>query len=118
MQRCPACDHIQFVEANNCERCGAPLPATAIESADEIPGPAPGSLEAEVLQIAAQSGKISAIKRYREATNASLKDAKDAVESLMDRYRVRSPAGKSGCAGVLLLCAAGLASCLIAAWLR
>jgi hypothetical protein len=70
------------------------------------------------VQIAAQSGKIAAIKRYREATNASLKDAKDAVESLMHRYQVRSPAGKSGCAGVLLLCAAGLASMLIVAATR
>lgn len=108
MQRCPACDHIQFVEAHDCERCGAPLPTPAADVPAES-APAPGSLEAEVLQIAARGNKIEAIKRYREGTKASLKDAKDAVESLMDRYQVRSRTGKSGCAGVLLLCLGSLA---------
>jgi hypothetical protein len=106
MQRCPACDHIQFVEARNCERCGSPLPPPTSESAVDSQAPAPGSLEAEVLQIVAQSGKIAAIKRYREATNSGLKDAKEAVESMMDRHHVRSPGGR-GCAGVILLCLSG-----------
>lgn len=111
MQRCTACDHIQFVEAGNCERCGAPLPALPRESEPNAPGPASGSLEAEVIQLAAQRGKIEAIKRYRQATNASLKDAKDAVEALMARYQIQ-PA-KAGCAGVLLLVLGTLSLALI-----
>ena len=59
-------------------------------------------LEAEVLDIARQQGKIAAIKRYREAQVCGLKEAKEAVEAMLTEHGVEPRAG-SGCASVLLL---------------
>ena len=69
-----------------------------------------------------QGQKISAIKLYRKFTDASLRDAKDAVESLEAELHVKfpdkmlPPPAKSGCfgaaAGVAL--AFGLAIYLVA----
>lgn len=53
--------------------------------------------------------KIAAIKTYREATGAGLKEAKDAVEAMEAELRASSagrfvaPAGKAGCLPMLLL---------------
>lgn len=101
MQRCSACDHIHLVEATQCERCGAALSPVQEDSEPEALRPPPGTLEAEVVELAATRGKIDAIKRYRQARNTSLKDAKEAVERLMDQYKVGAN-GRSGCAGLLL----------------
>ena len=62
-------------------------------------------LEAEILDIAQNQGKIAAIKRYREAQHCGLKDAKEAVESLLDEHGVQARAG-GGCATVLLFAVA------------
>lgn len=59
-------------------------------------------LEAEVLDIARQQGKIAAIRRYREAQGCGLKEAKEAVEAMLTEHGVEPRAG-SGCAIVLLL---------------
>ena len=48
---------------------GSPLP------------PASNDLEGEISELLARGSKIEAIKVYREATDAGLKDAKDAVEA-------------------------------------
>ena len=62
-------------------------------------------LEAEILDIAQNQGKIAAIKRYREAQHCGLKDAKEAVEALLDERGVQARAG-GGCATVLLFAVA------------
>jgi ribosomal protein L7/L12 len=102
MLRCTHCDHFNLSDATNCERCGAPLAAVASEQ----PTPAPGTsgtsgMETQVLEIARTQGKIAAIKHYREATGAGLKEAKDAVESLVARHGVSI--ARSGCASAVLL---------------
>jgi hypothetical protein len=61
--------------------------------------------------------KISAIKLYREATDAGLLEAKNAVEDMEARLRGETPPSlldkpvkaKSGCFGILV-CFAGLAA--------
>lgn len=111
MQRCPDCDHIQLIEAARCERCGAVLPVTGAS------GPPAGSLEAEIVDLAGTRGKIEAIKRYRQATSSSLKEAKEAVERIMAEYNIRA-AGGSGCAGMLLAAAGVAATSLLALLLR
>lgn len=92
MLRCSNCDHFNLADAKACERCGRPL-------LDESPSPQAGadgeSLEAQVLAIAGTTGKIAAIKYYREKTGAGLKDAKQAVEQLLDQHNVKAA---SGCA--------------------
>jgi len=63
--------------------------------------------------------KISAIKAYREATGAGLKDAKDAVEAMEAQLRTSSPGrftaapAKAGCLPMLLLL---VIPSLLAAW--
>ncbi len=64
--------------------------------------PAASSIESAVLEIAEREGKIPAIKRYRTETNCGLKEAKEAVETLLREHGVQPRSG-SGCAGVLLL---------------
>lgn len=58
-------------------------------------------LEAEILDIAKNQGKIAAIKRYREARGCGLKDAKEAVDSILAEHGVTARTG-TGCATVLL----------------
>lgn len=69
MPRCPSCERGVSAEASFCEGCGAQL----------VPNP----LEARVRAIVAQGRIIEAIKVYREATGAGLKESKDAVEALI-----------------------------------
>lgn len=47
----------------------------------------------ELLNLLQLGQKINAIKLFREDTGASLKDAKDAVESIMAEYQVASLSG-------------------------
>jgi hypothetical protein len=66
---------------------------------------------AQLTNALLQGQKISAIKLYRKFTDASLKDAKDAIEELEVQLRAKFPdkmpptSTKSGCFGA----AAGLA---------
>jgi ribosomal protein L7/L12 len=67
--------------------------------------------------------KISAIKLYREATGAGLKEAKDAVEDMEKDLRQREPnkfakpAGKSGCLGVLAVVALLASAALVTVYI-
>ena len=59
---------------------------------DDLPSSEQGQrmsleLEAELLPLIRDGYKIDAIKAYRAATGASLKDAKEAVEGLERRYQ-------------------------------
>ncbi len=109
MLRCEHCDHFNLIDAKNCERCGAPLgEAVSEESSPALSASGASGLEAQVLEIARTQGKIQAIKHYREATGAGLKEAKDVVEAMILRHGLQI--AKSGCASsVLLLAAAGAA---------
>jgi len=67
--------------------------------------------------------KIDAIKHYREATGASLVDAKAFVEGLEARLRVENPgkfsmgSGRSGCGmGVLTMLLGLTCSTIICRW--
>jgi ribosomal protein L7/L12 len=108
MLRCEHCDHFNLTDAKNCERCGAPLQAAVPEESPQaLSAPGASGLEAHVLQIARTQGKIPAIKHYREATGAGLKEAKEAVEAIMLQHGVQ--VAKSGCASsVMLLAATGV----------
>lgn len=66
--------------------------------------------------------KISAIKLYREATGAGLKEAKDAAEDMEKDLRQRQPAkfvgsGKSGCMGVVAVVALLVSAALVTVYI-
>ena len=67
----------------------------SIENGDPV-APPTGSLEKELIAILEKSGKIAAIKHYRDRTGAGLKDAKDTVELIASENRVIIAPGK-GC---------------------
>ena len=73
-----------------------------------LPGETSTDLEAELLAHLRAGGKIEAIKRYREATRSSLKEAKDAVEGLARDHNIAAPRG-SGCLGMILAAIAFIA---------
>lgn len=110
MIRCPQCDHFNLQGAATCERCGTALSASEPPAASAI-STGVGTLDAQVLTIAATGGKIAAIKWYREQTGCGLKEAKDAVESLLRQHNV-SPR-QSGCAGAVLLVIAAAAAVVL-----
>ena len=60
-----------------------------------------GNLEQELIALVGRGEKIMAIKRYREATGAGLKEAKDAVEALPIVARDILPT-RGGCLGLVL----------------
>lgn len=105
MLRCSNCDHFNLADATVCERCGRPLvdesPSAQVAADGE-------SLEAQVLAIAGTTGKIPAIKYYREQTGAGLKDAKQAVEQLLAQHNVKA-AGSSCSVLFVALLLSGLA---------
>lgn len=64
-----------------------------------------------VQQLARQGQKIQAIKKYREATGASLKTSKDAIEAWMNSQGIsRSPGTGCGASALLLLLLGGVLS--------
>jgi ribosomal protein L7/L12 len=59
--------------------------------------PAISATQAQQLQeMAAEGSKIAAIAQYREITGVGLKEAKDAVEALMDGAPVNHPVSSQG----------------------
>ena len=64
----------------------------------------------EIVSLLQAGKKIAAIKLYRDKTGAGLATAKAAVEALASERGIQFP--RSGCAGVVLLCAV---ICLVAA---
>jgi ribosomal protein L7/L12 len=99
------------------ERTGAGLAEAkdaveALEAGQRLPSQAiDRGFENELVALLEQGQKIEAIRMYREKTGAGLKEAKDAVEALAAKHGL--PAGRSGCAGVVLLCLAGLGALII-----
>lgn len=78
--------------------------------ADE-PGDQSGLVE-QIVESLKQGNKIQAIKDYREATGAGLKESKDAIEALIQKYEITM---KSGCASMLLF-ALSTTLLLFSAW--
>lgn len=69
--------------------------------------PHPETLE-RVRSLVLEGNKIQAIKLYREATDASLRESKVQIEQLIDELRISHPkqmavTESTGCAGMLLL---------------
>jgi hypothetical protein len=117
---CRFCDRRNPPEYTHCAGCGAALSRDpdVPPSADGgiSPASAPQGLAAEVLAILQSQGKIAAIKQYREATGAGLRESKEAVEALAEEAGV-TPARGSGCAPLVMallatVCLAG--ACLVA----
>jgi ribosomal protein L7/L12 len=75
-----------------------------LEQGSNLPSPPPVDpvLERELVSQLEQGRKIWAIKIYREATGARLKEAKDAVEAIAERHGI-SRMAKSGCVTLVLL---------------
>ena len=99
------------------ERTGAGLAEAkdaveALEAGQRLPSQAiDRGFESELVALLEQGQKIEAIRLYRDKTGAGLKEAKDAVEALAAKHGL--PVGRSGCAGVVLLCLAGLGALTI-----
>jgi ribosomal protein L7/L12 len=75
-----------------------------LEQGSNLPAPpsVDPALEREVVSQLEQGRKIAAIKIYREATGARLKEAKEAVEAIAERHGI-SRMAKSGCVTLVLL---------------
>ncbi|WP_417383833.1 ribosomal protein L7/L12 [Gimesia sp.] len=67
-----------------------------------------------ILESLRQGNKIQAIKDYRESTGAGLKESKEAIEALIQKYDIQM---KSGCASMLLL-ASSLVMILLFVWIQ
>ena len=65
------------------------------------PAEADADVEAEVLRLLGQGEKIKAVKLYRDRTDASLFDSKQAVEEMADRHGITVEGG--GCSGVVVM---------------
>ena len=65
------------------------------------PAEADADWEAEVLRLLRQGEKIKAVKLYRNRTDATLFDSKQAVEAMAERHGITVEG--SGCSGVLIL---------------
>lgn len=117
---CRFCDRRNPPERTHCQGCGAELPRDPDVSPPAgsgcSPGGAPQGLADEVLEIFQSRGKIAAIKHYREATGAGLREAKAAVEGLAQATGA-APARGSGCAPLVMAILATVclaAACLVA----
>jgi len=90
-----------------------PETAQFARSAPAAMGPVPPGVHEALMA----GNKIEAIKRYREATGVGLKEAKDAVDQIV-RHQPGLPASvqvKSGCLGLLVVCAAPVG--VVALWI-
>lgn len=53
----------------------------------------------QIVEALKQGNKIQAIKDYRELTGSGLKESKEAIDALIEKYNIPM---KSGCASMLL----------------
>ena len=98
MPRCPSCGQESPAASAFCAACGASL---------KPPGPAELAEANRLLDLLRQGQKIEAIKQYRQATGAGLKDSKEAVERLAAENGIEIPT-MSG-SGALLVVGLALA---------
>ncbi len=76
MIRCQFCHQDYPTGTACCARCGAPL------SRPEGPVTSTPELEKQIRSLLEEGSLIEAIKRFREQTGASIREAKDAVEAI------------------------------------
>jgi ribosomal protein L7/L12 len=101
--------------------CGLKEAKDAVEALE--PGDSPPqttevetSLEADLLRLLRVGEKIKAAKLYRQRTGASLREAKQAIESVPTRHGIAVP--DNGCHGVLiLLIVVAVIATAVAAWI-
>jgi large subunit ribosomal protein L7/L12 len=86
LKTCSACGHLSSAGAERCENCGV-----RIAEESEAGRVSPSELVDRVQALLDAGQKIAAIKAFREATGASLAEAKAAVEAL-ERGGPLSPA--------------------------
>lgn len=84
------------------ERDKSPLSPDRLESKQEQ----------EVLVLLREGKKMEAIKLYRQATGAGMKDSREAVEALAVEHGIES-AGKVGCLGVFLVMILGVVAWIV-----
>src|SRR4051794_10891634 len=99
----PFCDHPNPPGTERCEVCGAWIVQGDGPAADRDRNPEGGmthdlaghedNVEGRVRSLLAEGRKIEAIKVYRAATGAGLKEAKDTVEALDLRGVLPHPHG-------------------------
>jgi ribosomal protein L7/L12 len=68
----------------------------------------------QIVEALRQGNKIQAIKDYRELTGSGLKESKEAIEALIEKYEIPM---KSGCASLLLF-ALSSTLLLLLVWLQ
>lgn len=68
----------------------------------------------QIVESLRQGNKIQAIKEYRELTGSGLKESKEAIEALIEKYEIPM---KSGCASLLLF-ALSSTLLLLLVWLQ
>jgi len=69
---------------------------------------------AQIVESLRQGKKLQAIKDYRESTGTGLKESKEAIDALIQKYDITM---KSGCASMLLV-ALSTVTLFFIAWLR
>jgi ribosomal protein L7/L12 len=93
----------RFREVTGVGLAEAKVAVERLEQGSKLPAPTPGepNFEGEVLAHFGERGKIAAIKFYREATGAGLKQAKEAVEEIAARHGYAQPT-KAGCVTLII----------------
>jgi len=103
---CPHCAHPLQGNVERCEACGAWVvgqdPGAAPTSSELDSSGALSETDEQLLMLLRDGQKIQAIKLYRDATHASLADAKRYVEALAARHGLPS-GGSAGCAATAAL---------------
>jgi ribosomal protein L7/L12 len=74
MPKCRFCDHKIPVGTYVCPNCGAPVDTAKPQAMED--------LEQQVRLLLEQGKKLEAVKRYKEQTDVSLLEAKNAVEAI------------------------------------
>jgi ribosomal protein L7/L12 len=92
----------RFREATGVGLADAKKAVERLEQGNDLPAPPSddSTLERDVLAHFDKRGKIAAIRYYREATGAGLKEAKEAVEAIAAQHGY---ATSRGCLGVSVL---------------
>jgi ribosomal protein L7/L12 len=74
MPKCRFCDHKIPVATYLCPNCGAPVDTATPQATDD--------LEQQVRSLLGEGKKLEAVKLYKEQTDVSLLEAKNAVEAI------------------------------------
>ena len=87
MPKCKFCAHNVPLGTYLCPNCGAPVDTATPQTED---------LEQQVRLLLGQGQKLEAVKRYKDQTGASLREAKEAVEAIEAGESPTSPPEPDG----------------------